>query len=67
MDRKKQLDEAAQKLADILEQHLSELPPSERAIRSRAFDRAVAKVGTRAKSQAPAKSAASPDRVRRHA
>jgi hypothetical protein len=57
MERKKQLDQAAEKLADLLGQHLAELPPAEREIRSRAFDRAVSKVGTRAKSQAPAKNA----------
>jgi len=67
MDRKKQLDQAAEKLADLLHQHLAELPPADREARSRAFDRAVSKLGTRAKSSAPPKSAASRARVRRHA
>jgi hypothetical protein len=52
MDHKQRLDDAAQKLADILDQHLAQFPTPERVVRKRAFDRAVAKISARAKFHA---------------
>jgi hypothetical protein len=67
MERKKQLDEATERLADLIEGHLAKLPPAERKARSRAFSEVVAKVGTRARSEEPVRVQQTPPAVRRRA
>lgn len=59
MDHKKGLDKAAKDLAAILEGHFNSLSPSERKLKLAAFNEAVAKVGTRAKSATPLRTQAS--------
>jgi hypothetical protein len=50
MQRKKHLDKAAKELLALLEGHFQSLPPQEREAKSLAFQNAVAKIGSRAKS-----------------
>jgi len=67
MKRDKRLEQAAEQLADIFEEHFSKLPPSEREAKSRALHEAVAKVETRAKSAEPRGTAANRRAVQRRA
>jgi hypothetical protein len=67
MKSKSKLDIAANKLADLFEEHLAKLPPAEREARRQAFHDAVAKIGTRAKSEASPQVAESRPRLRRRA
>jgi hypothetical protein len=50
-DRKS--SKAAADLAAVFEEHFVKLPPMERTARKAAFDRAVSKIGFRAKSATP--------------
>ena len=45
MEQKKRLGKAAGKLVDLIEGHWGQRSPLEHEARSRAFDRAVAKIG----------------------
>jgi len=48
--RKKKLRDGAEQLAAVFEKHFASLPDEERIARERAFDKTVAKIGSRAKS-----------------
>jgi hypothetical protein len=50
----KRFEGAAEQLAAIFEGHSAKLQPEEREIKTRAFDRAVAKIDSRAKLAVPA-------------
>ena len=67
MANKPRLDKAARQLADLIEGHLSGLSPSERDVKSRAFHKALAKIGTRAKSEEPPQALETRPVARRHA
>lgn len=67
MEKKSRLDEAAEQLTNILEKHLAGLSPKDREAKARAFERAVAKVGTRSKSEELPRTPATRRSVRRPA
>ena len=46
----KAIDTAAARLAAIFENYFARLPPGDRVTRVRAFDRVIARIGSRAKS-----------------
>jgi hypothetical protein len=48
--KNQRLDKAAKQLANLIETHLENLSPKERERKEQAFNKAVAKVGNRAKS-----------------
>jgi hypothetical protein len=48
--KKSPADKGAERLAAIVEAHLDQLPPADRAGKIRAFHEVVAKIGNRAKS-----------------
>lgn len=63
----KKLDQAAKKILAILDDHAKDFTPAEQDAKWRAFSRAVAKVGTRARRAARPKTASSPRAGRKHA
>ena len=67
MKRDQRRQEAAERLADIFEEHFSKMSPSERDAKYRALREAIAKSGTRAKSGEPPRTAASRRGARRPA
>jgi hypothetical protein len=67
MKSKSKLDAAAEKLVDLVEQHLAKLSPEESAARRQAFYGEVAKVRARAKSEASPRGSEGSPRIRRRA
>ena len=65
MKRDQRREKAAERLADIFEEHFSKMPPAERDAKYRALREAIAKSGSRAKSAEPPRTAGSRRGARR--